>query len=343
MNGCQTSSVLFYASQKDVDISDVTIAIKLIATKNSEITNNIVRGTNRQNIVHDVAFETTRYFHQLLEDFFNSYEGSHHRIYYERRSKQYQYNDAIKYHQRISFKRLIEAFTAMFLNQPHFSHRHEYTLLREFQNVIFRDNHSKLTYYTAALSVYVLDRLIQDKSVDLKTATKYKGHILMIFREMVAGNVPNLNGREKDVDAHCEKVIAVLNDEQDARIKFEECIQWLNNQEEEWLKKEGTSPFGTKDNSDFTSFLLHMPHGKKHPQKVENLLPTGEVIKTDWDVRGRRYGFISSTPKNLFFHEDTSPSLNFNKLKGVIVQYELSDDPVKGNKVAVNVKRIDEL
>ena len=165
VNGCQTSSVLFDAHLEGIDLSEVSLAIKLIATDNDEVTNLIVKGTNRQNIVHDVAFETTRPFHKLLEDFFNDYQGSAHRIYYERRSKQYQYNQTIKHYQRISFKRLIQSFVGMFLCQPYMSHRHEYKLLSLFQNTIFRDSQSKLPYFTAALASHVLDKASQDNEL----------------------------------------------------------------------------------------------------------------------------------------------------------------------------------
>ena len=125
VNGCQTSHVLFQAQEAGADLTGLPLNIKVIATTDLEITNQIVRGTNRQNIVYDEAFEATRKFHKDLEEFYDNYTGSPTRLYYERRSKQYQHDPRIKQTQKINLRVLTQFTVGMILNKPHMSHRHE--------------------------------------------------------------------------------------------------------------------------------------------------------------------------------------------------------------------------
>ena len=88
VNGCQTSSTI-YKQKDNPNIEQVKLLVRLICTDNSVITNKIVRGTNKQNQVLEEAFEATLPFHQdKLEPFFLSIDKGP-RLYYERRTKQY--------------------------------------------------------------------------------------------------------------------------------------------------------------------------------------------------------------------------------------------------------------
>ena len=56
--------------QKDTpSLSKVQVLVKLICTEDNAITNKVVRGTNKQNQVLEESFETTKPFHQELEDY----------------------------------------------------------------------------------------------------------------------------------------------------------------------------------------------------------------------------------------------------------------------------------
>jgi len=340
VNGCQTSSVLFDAANRGSDISAVTLAIKVIATNGTEVINSVVRGTNRQNIVHDVAFETTRTFHKLLEDFFNDYDGSNHRIYYERRSKQYQHDETIKYHQRISFKKLIQTYVGMFFNKPHMSHRHEYKLLTTFQNVIFQDGQNMLPYYTASLASHILDKLLQDSEIERKTAMTFRNHVLMIFREQVSGTVPDMNTKQKTIDDYCKSLIECLNDLEKSRDSMTDAISFFEEKAEEWLSQTGFNRDGLKDSETFSSYLLSEISGSTNRQSPINLNPTGMVIKIGWDKYGKQYGFIKRGDNHIFFHSDSSENLDFRELVGKTVRYELTTDPVRNNEIATNVQQL---
>ena len=71
VNGCQTSYILFNAFKKSCSLDNITVIVKVISTNNGDLSNDIVRGTNRQNIVMEEAFEGTKPFHKNFEMFVN--------------------------------------------------------------------------------------------------------------------------------------------------------------------------------------------------------------------------------------------------------------------------------
>ena len=79
---------------------NITVIVKVISTNNGDLSNDIVRGTNRQNIVMEEAFEGTKPFHKNFEMFVNDFVADFsEKIYYERRAKQYYGNPNIKQYQ----------------------------------------------------------------------------------------------------------------------------------------------------------------------------------------------------------------------------------------------------
>ena len=135
-----------------MDLSKVKVIVKIIQTSDEVVTRGIVRGTNRQNIVYEVAFETIRQFHKDLEDFFNVMKVSgFQKVYYERRSKQYYFDSKIKPYQKISFRILIQSMVAMYMNRVEISHRHESKLIEEYKGKLFVEGQSFYPYYVEAL------------------------------------------------------------------------------------------------------------------------------------------------------------------------------------------------
>ena len=90
VNGCQTSFVLYENRRKLIDDKNAFLIVKLISTKDKEITDSIVKATNRQTPVLNEAFETLRDFHKNLEDIYSKYPPEY-RLFYERRSKPVSY------------------------------------------------------------------------------------------------------------------------------------------------------------------------------------------------------------------------------------------------------------
>lgn len=341
VNGCQTSHVLYYAKEKGIDVGKIPLSIKVIATKDIEVTNQIVRGTNRQNIVYDEAFEATRKFHKELEEFINAISIDYERIYYERRSKQYQHNPLVKQTQKINIKILTQAFIAMFMNMPHKSHRHESKLLKEFANSIFQEVHSKLPYFTAALTFYRLEKLFRDNKLEKKNYYSFRAHLMMIFRELIAGKCPNIFS-EKAIDEHSNKLLAILKDNTNTENYFKESKDIFDRTKDIWVKKLGKSIYGMKDIYDFTDLLLKEIENTQNVQitKLEEYesVYKGRVVKTIVDRYGDRCGFINRYPTNIFFHSKANPNLDFYELEGRYVTYRVQDNQKNGREIAVDVK-----
>jgi len=343
VNGCQTSHVIHEAFKRGKDISKVPISIKFISTTKEEIVNDIVRGTNRQNIVLEEAFETTKKFHKNLEEFFSAYSPDYQTIYYERRSKQYQHNPTIKQTEKVNLRVLTQFFVGMFLNNPHNAHRHESVLLKDFGNDIFQDGHSRLPYYVTSLAFLKMEKYLREQKIPTYIKS-YKPHILMMLREGIAGYVPSFY-KEKTIDAHSQQILDVLIDDKKALEKFKEVISVFDNAMTSWETELGKSRRGTKDVEAFTKHLLEKT--RKHFKTVSvqdtedtTKLYSGKVVNLITDKFGNQCGFIERQPENIFFHSSNNKNLNFHFLKGKWVTYKVERNIKTNRDFAIDVELV---
>lgn len=343
VNGCQTSHVLFYANQKGREIKNVPLQIKIISTNDLNITNQIVRGTNRQNIVYDEAFETTKRFHKELEEFFDAIGSDYKKIYYERRSKQFSHDPRIKQTDKVNLKTITQYIIALFLNQPHMSHRHEAKLLPEFGNRIFLDHQSKLPYYAVSLLFIKADKIFRSEELKDKKLQAYRPHILMVFRELLLGSVPSLNN-EKKVDKYCEKLLNCIIDHDCLKENLMKAVNVFQESTTYWTKDLNRNIDGRKDILEFTKILLNKcaegSHKNDEPENLEEY-NYGLVVKIIYDRNGDKCGFIRKKNGDVFFHSKTNTQLDFEDIKGVSVAYKLEKNIKTGKPIAIDVKRID--
>lgn len=339
VNGCQTCNVLYLANRKGIDISKVAISAKIIATNDSEITNKVIRGTNRQNIVYDEAFECTRTFHKDLEELFAALSENHPncRIYYERRSKQFSDNPTVKATEKISFRILIQSFVSIFLNCPHKGHKHESKLLQEYKNKIFDETQSKLPYYVASLMYSNVERLFK-MHPEYKNMKTYRYQILMIIRQLYNEKSFDINN-EGDIDNYCNEFFSRLYNLEDFEKVFTNAINEFKQLVDSWTSSKGaTYKYGIKDSAEFTKYILT---NLSHSSDVNEVPYRGKVIKVAVDKYGHYYGFISKPPQNVFFHSKDNKDVDFVNLIDKNVLYETTEDQVFGNGKAINIKVID--
>lgn len=90
INGLQTSRILL--SCKDSIDDKMLVTIKLIVTDDENIISKIIQSTNRQTAVKQEDLIAYSEFQKNLEDFFKTFNGPG-KLYYERRSKQYNTSD----------------------------------------------------------------------------------------------------------------------------------------------------------------------------------------------------------------------------------------------------------
>jgi cold shock CspA family protein len=283
VNGCQTSHVVF--DLKNLINDQIFIPLKLIVTDDPDVTNQIIKATNRQTEVKSEAFEILSPFHKKLEEFYLSFEKDEFkRLYYERRSRQYEALKINKY-SIVTLSAQISSFVAMFLNEPHSTHRYYGELLDSYRSKLFQDNHSLYPYYTSGLALYVVEDLFRNGVLDSKWR-KYKYHLLMLFRVLAfEEKMPLVNSR--DMESYCLKICENLWNRDKARQVFVNAQQTL----EQAMKK--------------TRLLYRQTHALR--VFTEELLPTLRKNRYKGEINyynaNRGFGFIkASSREDIFFH-----------------------------------------
>ncbi|WP_312502953.1 AIPR family protein [Lacrimispora sp.] len=214
VNGCQTSHVLF-KDKDEGDLSNVFLPIKIISSTDEDTINEIIRATNRQTEVLDEQFIALSEFHKKLENFYNSFEGAK-KLFYERRSKQYSYEEDVEKVRVVTVNIQLKAFASMFCDKPYNASRYYGRLVKDVDD-IFSTNHELMPYYTSSFALYKLEYLFRSKNIDIKYR-KYRFHMLMLLKYIVNGDkkIPQFNSRK--IVEYCERINILIYD-QDAYLK----------------------------------------------------------------------------------------------------------------------------
>jgi cold shock CspA family protein len=304
VNGCQTSHVLHSARN---NVSSVFIPIKLVITDNQEVTNRVIKATNWQTEVKEEAFESLKDFQKELEEFYRIVEvPAGCRLYYERRSRQYDFMPVDR-KKVISLTAQIKSFVAMFLNEPHSTHRYYGELLESNRHRLFMQDHSPYPYYVSGLALHILDQMLSVGDMPRKYY-KYRFQLLMLFR-LLAENGPTPYLNSKKITGYCSELIAVLSKSIVAKDIFEKAIVVLDKLlEEPKFLAEGERMRA------FTNELVELVK----PGKMAIIAPLHRergFVKVFSDVKG--YGFIHSDERNtdLFVHFSAIRGCGFKTLK----------------------------
>lgn len=180
INGCQTSHVLF--ENKTLIDDTVQVPLKLIVTENENLTEQVITATNRQTEVKDQDLIAFSNFQKRLEDFYATFNGEE-RLYYERRSKQYN-NKNVEKKKIIDKTTQIKAVASLYYNKPDRATRFFGTLFKEFGNRLFKDGHEMFPYYVASFTIYKIEQLFKQKKIDSKYK-KIKYHLLTMLRHEI--------------------------------------------------------------------------------------------------------------------------------------------------------------
>lgn len=335
VNGCQTCNSIYKAYKLKTDLSKVKVIVKIIETKGESVTQGIVRGTNRQNIVYKEAFETTRQFHKDLEEFINIMDTKGlHKVYYERRLKQYNSDSQIKPYQKINFRTLIQSTVAMYMNKVEIAHRHESKLITDYKDILFVEGQSFYPYYVASLLSSNLDSVMK-KEKSLKDLKNYKMHILFLIQELNMGSSPNINDNEA-IEEYCKKFLSFLsvNNFEKLVMTAADKFRYLMRI---WIEKKGNNyRFSIKDNPEFTEFMLSELRGNTKINKSDSVYH-GTVMTVTTDKYGNLFGFITRKPNNIYFNELDNPDLNI-LYEGKEVTYRVTG--IGNEERAINVKLV---
>jgi hypothetical protein len=215
VNGCQTSHVLYRERDKITD--EVYVPIKVIATADDDLTNAVIRATNSQTPIGMDDLQALSGFQKRLEAFYATYQDRH-RLYYERRSKQYEGVPGVEKVRVVTRGLQIRAFASMFLDEPHRAGRYFATLLKEIGGRIVADDHKLEMYYVSAFAQYRLEFLFRNGLLDV-TYKPARYHLLMAVRHAAIGvNLPPFNSRK--MQQACAELITLFHDERAERTAF---------------------------------------------------------------------------------------------------------------------------
>ncbi|WP_183578735.1 AIPR family protein [Mucilaginibacter sp. X5P1] len=219
VNGCQTSFVLYEARAHLT--SEVLVPVRIVATDNREVRNSIIKATNRQTEVTQEQLFALADFPKKLETYFPTFEGSK-RLYYERRSRQYNSDESIEKVRIINMTTLVRAFASIFLEFPHRTTRNYKALLKSVGTDIFNSEHKLEMYYVSAFAYYKLDYLFRVGIIQpVFKPARY--HLLLVFRILAIPEelrLPRFNS--SDMAKYCEKLMKVLWDDNTMKSVFQQ-------------------------------------------------------------------------------------------------------------------------
>jgi hypothetical protein len=215
VNGCQTTHVLY--DQRDDLSDDVLVPLRLICTQDEDVIQDVIQATTKQTEIRNEQFFAVTEFARQLEVFFKGSANESHRLFYERRSRQYDRLSIEK--TRISTQvNVIRSFAAVFMCEPHSTSRSYKSLSDRIGKDIFAQGHKCDPYYTGALALYRLEYLFRNKGFD----PKYKiarFQLLLAARLLSCDqNSPPLNSTK--IVSYCAKLNEIMFDPDKADALF---------------------------------------------------------------------------------------------------------------------------
>ena len=219
VNGCQTSHVLY--ANRDLLTDNLYVPVKLIYTNDEEIAQEVIKSTNRQTPIDENNLLALTKFQRDLEIYYSGMPDEH-RLYYERRSKQYASRSEMERTRIISVGVQLKVFASMFLDAAHQAGRYQATLLKQVGDRVFKATHRPETYYTAALAFYRFDSLLKRAHGGSGDLRPFKFHFLLAFRHRFeTTDFPGLEDRK--IALWCDPLNAQLFDLELSRKAFEVC------------------------------------------------------------------------------------------------------------------------
>lgn len=207
VNGCQTCHVLFH--ERDQLTEHVFVSVHIVHSVDEDVIQGIVAATNQQTPVSDEDLAARQGFHKELEDFFTLGRDKPHRLFYERRAKQFSDRKDVEKTRVISRAQLSRAYLAMFLDEPSGVGRFQ-DLMKARGKELYVTGQPPILYYTAAATWYRLEWLIRNQRLNRGyRPTRY--HLMALIRQRLAGSV-QLSANPKAATRECDKILKVVWD-----------------------------------------------------------------------------------------------------------------------------------
>lgn len=223
VNGCQTCNILLDNMETAPNIDELMIPVRIIATQNENLKNDITRATNRQTAIKKEQLEALSTFQKKLEEYYKTYKEADSLVY-ERRSGQYR-DGSIAKNRIITIPTQIKTVAAMFLNQPSEVSGQYGTVAKKVGDKIFKVTDSPIIYYVSSLTYYKIDNLFRTGKLN-KKYRRSRYHVMMIFR-MVASieAMPRFNA--KQMENYCQNLLNILNNDIMCERYFSEIVNYI--------------------------------------------------------------------------------------------------------------------
>ena len=355
VNGCQTTHILF--QNKSEVGPDIFIPVKIVATQDSQVVNEVIKATNRQTEVKPEALESLTPFHKELEDFYLTREtarDSANRIYYERRSKQYAL-DNVHPTNIVTLPRQIQSFIGMFLDDPHNSHQHYYgKLLEYYEGRIFALHHRPEPYYASGVALLTVERWFNEAAFP-RELKPYRYHLLMLLRMMIGGhNRPELNSNR--MAGYALKVVDTLREPEAGRKQMQAARDLLMDGLDKFRRQYRAVAYGSERNPPhrlraFTEQLMNDCRAETAGERLESAVESSGSPVEGSSGQGRlkffddikRYGFIETDDGiDLFVHETGMEGVPYHlRVRDMDVEFTVANDTRFPNRLkAENVRVI---
>lgn len=223
VNGCQTSNILIDNMELSDNIDDLIIPIRIIATKNENLKNEITKATNSQTAIKKEQLEALSTFQKNLEEYYKTYTGPDSLVY-ERRTGQYRDSDIPK-NRIVTIPTQIKTISAMFLNEPSAVSGQYGTVAKRVGNKIFKTSDKLIMYYLSALALYKIENLFKTNKID-KKYRRSRYHAMMLFRIVMSKeDLPKFN--QKKMETYCKNLLDILNDDSKCEKVFKEIVAFI--------------------------------------------------------------------------------------------------------------------
>ena len=228
VNGCQTSNVL----QQNLNIpriDELVLTVKIISSKDKEIRDKIIVGNNSQTEVKREQLVALLDTQKYIEDYYNA-QNKYEKLYYERRSKQYRFEETqIPSYKIITIPFQIKAFVSMVMGEPHKVRGYYGSIVEQFDKNgirVFAPDTNPALYYTSALACFKMAEHFNNKLIP-HIYKKVKFHLLLAFRLMCEKHpLPHFNSNK--VQSYCDYLCELLCDTEKCQKGFEAAMKLID-------------------------------------------------------------------------------------------------------------------
>lgn len=229
VNGCQTSNVLIENMDSVEGIDELIIPIRIIATKDENLKNDITRATNSQTAIKKDQLEALSTFQKKLEEYYKTYRDED-ALVYERRTGQYRDSNIPK-NRIVTIAMQIKTVAAMFLDEPSGVSGQYGTVAKRVGNKIFKTADKEIIYYASSLALYKIENLFKTHKID-KKYRRARYHAMMLFRMLVSTEeMPRFNARK--MENYCKSILEVLENNTECERIFCGIVAYIASKDDE--------------------------------------------------------------------------------------------------------------